>query len=107
MLIFVNDPPAVRPCDHCHITLVGVPSMSVTDAVSVDPTDTVPEIDTVPGSSTFVTVMVTVMESSYDGVRIAPAVVAVAHVHGHRVAALRLVVQGVAGQQLARRRVDA
>ena len=31
--------------------------MSVTDAVSVVPLDTVPEIVTVPGSSTFVTVM--------------------------------------------------
>ena len=62
--MFENDPPAVSPRAHRHVTLVRVPSMSVTDAVSVSPPDSVPEIDAVPGSSTLVRLMVTAMVSS-------------------------------------------
>ena len=49
---------------HCHVRLLMVPSMSVTDAVSVSPPASVPVIVTVPGSSTLERLMVTAMLSS-------------------------------------------
>ena len=55
----------VAESDRCHwyILLVMPPSGSVTDAVSVDPPDSVPVNDAVPASSTFVTVTATVRVS--------------------------------------------
>ena len=64
-------PEAEAPSAHCQLTLVGVPSMSVTDAVSVSPPDSVPVIVTVPGSSRLLTLMVTAMVSSHT-VSLAP-----------------------------------
>ena len=60
----LNVPPAEPDRFHWYDGMLMLPSGSVTDAVSVDPPDSVPEIDAVPGSSTLVRLMVTVMESS-------------------------------------------
>ena len=57
-------PPANLRRAHSHTTFVGIPSRSVTDAVSVSPPDSVPEIVTVPFSSRLTTVTVIAMLSS-------------------------------------------
>ena len=62
--MFENDPVAVFPRAHSHVTPLTVPSGSVTDADNVDPPDSVPVIVTVPSSLTLVRLMVTAMLSS-------------------------------------------
>ena len=57
--MFAKLPDAVFPRCHWYDLLLMLPSGSVTDAVSVDPPDSVPVNDAVPASSTFVTVTVT------------------------------------------------
>ena len=64
LVMSLNVPPTEPDRFHWYDGMLMLPSGSVTDAMSVDPPDSVPEIVTVPGSSTFVRLMVTVMEAS-------------------------------------------
>ena len=63
-LMGANGPEAEAPSAHCHVRLLTVPSMSVTDAVSSSPPASMPMMVTVPGSSTLERLMVTAMLSS-------------------------------------------
>ena len=62
--MLVKDPEGESPRAQRHDRLLTVPSMSVTDAVSVSPPDSVPPIVTVPASSTLERLMVTAIMSS-------------------------------------------